>query len=82
MGISTSRPAEWLRSLRGRRRTALIAVGSIALVIGGVASSRSSVFDVRRIEVSGADHLHRPQIVRIAGISNATNALWLDEGVV
>jgi len=38
------------------------------------------VFDVRRIEVSGADHLHRPQIVRIAGISNATNALWLDEG--
>jgi cell division protein FtsQ len=82
LGISTSRPAEWLRSLRGRRRTALIAVGSIALVIGGVASSRSSVFDVRRIEVSGADHLHRPQIVRIAGISNATNALWLDEGVV
>jgi cell division protein FtsQ len=59
----------------------LIAVGSIAVVIGGVASSRSSVFDVRRIEVSGADHLHRPQIVRIAGISNATNALWLDEGI-
>ena len=56
-------------------------MGSIALVIGGVASSRSSVFDVRRIDVSGADHLHRPQIVRIAGISNATNALWLDEGV-
>ncbi len=24
----------------------------------------------------------RPQIVRIAGVSNATNALWLDEGVV
>jgi cell division protein FtsQ len=80
LGISTSRLAEWLRSLRGRRR-ALIAVGSIALVIGGVGSSRSSVFDVRRIDVSGADHLHRPQIVRIAGISNATNALWLDEGV-
>ena len=81
MGISTSRPAEWFRSLRGRRRRALIVVGSVALVIGGVAASRSSVFDVRRIEVSGADHLHRPQIVRIAGISNATNALWLDEGV-
>jgi cell division protein FtsQ len=81
LGISTSRPAEWFRSLRGRRRTALIAVGSVALVIGGVAASRSSVFDVRRIEVSGVDHLHRPQIVRIAGISTATNALWLDEGV-
>ncbi len=56
-------------------------MGSVALVIGGVAASRSSVFDVRRIEVSGADHLHRPQIVRIARISNATNALWLDETV-
>ena len=82
MGISTSRPAEWFRSLRGRRRRVLIAVGSVVLLIGGVAASRSSVFDVRRIEVTGADHLHRPQIVRIAGVSNATNALWLDEGVV
>jgi cell division protein FtsQ len=82
LGISTSRPAEWFRSLRGRRRRVLIAVGSVVLLIGGVAASRSSVFDVRRIEVSGADHLHRPQIVRIAGVSNATSALWLDEGVV
>jgi cell division protein FtsQ len=60
----------------------LIAVGSVVLLIGGVAASRSSVFDVRRIEVTGTGHLHRPQIVRIAGVSNATNALWLDEGVV
>jgi cell division protein FtsQ len=82
LGISTSHPAEWFRSLRGRRRRVLIAVGSVVLLIGGVAASRSSVFDVRRIEVSGADHLHRPQIVRIADVSNATNALWLDEGVV
>ena len=82
MGISTSRPAEWFQSLRGRRRRVLIAVGSVVLLIGGVAASRSSVFDVRRIEVTGTDHLHRPQIVRIAGVSNATNALWLDEGVV
>ena len=81
MGISTSRPAEWFGSFRGRRRWTVIAVGSVALVIGGVAASRSSVFDVRRIEVSGVDHLHRPQIIRIAGVSNATNALWLDEGV-
>ena len=58
----------------------LIAVGSVALVIGGVTASRSSAFDVREIEVSGNDHLHRPQVVRIAGITDATNALWLDEG--
>jgi cell division protein FtsQ len=58
----------------------LIAVGSVALVIAGVTASRSSAFDVRGIEVSGNDHLHRPQVVRIAGITDATNALWLDEG--
>jgi cell division protein FtsQ len=80
LGISTSRPAESGRSLGRRRRIALIAVGSVALVIGGVTASRSSSFDVRGIEVSGNEHLHRPQVVRIAGISNATNALWLDEG--
>jgi len=78
LGVSTSRLAEWFRSRRGDRRRALIAVGSVALVIGGVVASRTSVFDVRGIEVSGADHLHRPRIVRIAGVSNATNALWLD----
>ena len=55
-------------------------MGSVALVIGGAAASHSSALHVRRVEVSGADHLHRPQVVRIAGISNATNALWLDEG--
>ena len=58
----------------------LIAVGSVALVIGGVTASRSSAFDVRGIGVSGNNHLHRPQVVRIAGITDATNALWLDEG--
>ena len=56
-------------------------MGSVALVIGGVVASRTSVFDVRGIEVTGANHLHRPRIVRIAGVSSATNALWLDEGV-
>jgi hypothetical protein len=48
-------------------------VGSVVLLIGGVAASRSSVFDVHRIEVTGADHLHRPQIVRIAGVSSAVS---------
>ena len=76
------RLAEWFRSRRGHRRRALIGVGSVALVIGGVVASRTSVFDVRGIEVTGANHLHRPGIVRIAGVSSATNALWLDEGVV
>jgi len=78
--ISTSRPAEWFRSLGRRRRIALFCVGAVALVIGGLTASRSSAFDVRGVEVSGNDHLHRPQVVRIAGITDATNGLWLDEG--
>ena len=81
MAISTSRPAEWFRSLGGRRRIAADRPWARSRsLIGGVAASRSSAFDVRRIEVSGTDHLHRPQVVRIAGVTNATNALWLDEG--
>lgn len=80
MGISTSRPAESSLSISGRRRATLIAAGAVALVVGGIATSRSSAFDVHRVEVSGAHHLHVPELVRIAGISDATNALWLDEG--
>jgi cell division protein FtsQ len=82
LGISISRPAERFRAISARRRGALIAAASVAIVVGGLAASRSFAFDVRRVEVSGTDHLHRPQVVRIAGISDATNALWLDEGAV
>ncbi|HET9248439.1 MAG TPA: FtsQ-type POTRA domain-containing protein [Actinomycetota bacterium] len=82
MGISTSRPAEWLRAISARRRAVLIAAGSVGLVVAALAASRSFAFDVRRVEVSGIEHLHRPQVVRVAGISDATNALWLDEGAV
>jgi cell division protein FtsQ len=79
LGISTSRPAEAFRSMSGRRRTLLIAAASVVLVAGGIAVSRSWAFHARRVDVSGANHLRPGHLVEVAGISKATNALWLDE---
>lgn len=79
MGISTSRPAEWFRSLGGSRRAALIAGAVIAIGAGALFASRSSLLDARRIEVTGANHVHRAEIVATAGVSNDTNVLWFDE---
>lgn len=80
MAIWISRPVEWFHSLGGRRRVALVTAGVAALFVGGALLSRTSLFDARRIEVSGSEHLRRAEVVEIAGVSRATNALWLDEG--
>lgn len=82
MEISTSRPAEWFRSLAGSRRAAVIAGAAIAIGAGALFVSRSSLMDARRVEVTGADHVHRAEIVATAGVSNDTNVLWFDEGAV
>ena len=68
-------------SISGRRRALLIAAAaaSVVLVAGGIVVSRSSVFHARRLEVSGAHHLRRGDLIEVAGISKAANALWLDE---
>jgi cell division protein FtsQ len=63
--------------MSGRRRATL--VGAVLLVVGGIVASRSSAFHARRVEVTGANHLHRAQVIAAAGISKATNVLWLDE---
>ncbi len=51
-----------------------------SIVVAGVSVSRSAWFHVRRLEVSGARHLSRAEVLEIAGISRSSNALWLDEG--
>lgn len=80
MGISTSRPAEWFGSLGATRRATVIASVAVALVAGAFFASRTSLLDARRIEVSGGDHVHRAELVAIAGVSKDTNVLWFDEG--
>lgn len=73
---STSRPKgarpAWTRVLR----VAIV----VAVLAAGLGVSRSSWFHVRRIEITGADHLSRAEVLRIAEISRSANALWLDEG--
>lgn len=80
MATSIWRPAE-LGSPRAiailRSRTAAIAIGVIVVLAAGLVVSRSSVFRVRRIEVSGLDHLRRADVIAWSGVSDATNALWL-----
>src|SRR5919201_3110234 len=72
--LPTRRPVAALRS-----RTAAIAIGLVVLLAAGLVVSRSSVFRVRRIEVTGVDRLRRADVIRWSGLSHATNALWLDQ---
>jgi cell division protein FtsQ len=79
LAISTSRPAEWFRSQSRRRRAAIVAAGLTCLSVGALVASRTSAFDARRIEVTGARHLRPADVVRTAGVSSGTNVLWFDE---
>jgi len=63
-----------------RSRRAWFALALALTVIGtaGFLLSRSSVFHVRHVEVTGTAHLSRADVVRLSGVTRATNALWLD----
>jgi cell division protein FtsQ len=68
-----------------RRRVVvwLLAIaGAVGLVVGGVFASRSSFLHARAIEVQGTSHRSDEQVVDAAGVSLATNVVWLNEGVV
>ncbi|HEY7661435.1 MAG TPA: FtsQ-type POTRA domain-containing protein [Actinomycetota bacterium] len=75
-GGSRRRP----RFLRGWLGVAVATAAVVAVGVGALAASRSSLFHVRRIEVDGAHHLSRAQIVDIASVTRKSNALWLDLG--
>ena len=68
--------------LRSRRARAVAAVALGLIGAGGLFLSRSSVFHVRHVEVTGAAHRSRADIVRLSGVTHATNAIWLDERAV
>src|SRR5262245_14696538 len=79
LGTWTSRPAERFRSLRGPRRAALAAAVAATIVAGAFFLSRTSLLDARGVDVSGARHVHRAEIVAIAGASKDTNVPWFDQ---
>jgi cell division protein FtsQ len=73
------------RSERGPARVwrAAALAGAVLVLAGGLAAlTRTGVFHVRNVEVVGAEHLSRAQVVELTGITDATDAVWLDEGEV
>ncbi|HEX6231150.1 MAG TPA: FtsQ-type POTRA domain-containing protein [Actinomycetota bacterium] len=81
MASSTSSRAERSRRL-DRVAVALAVAAVVAVGAAGVAVSRSPVFHARTVQVSGGSHLSRPELVALAGVSKATNVVWLDEGAI
>jgi cell division protein FtsQ len=82
LAISIPRPAE--RAVRRIRPLAVIpaAVAVLAMSVGVLVASRTSLLHARAIDVGGNAHLSRAAVLRIADISRATNVVWLDEGAV
>jgi cell division protein FtsQ len=72
----------WLRAERFASRpvrAACVAAVIGALVLAAVAVSRSVLFAVRTVDVTGASRLTTARVVARAQLDEPTNAVWLDE---
>jgi cell division protein FtsQ len=63
---------------RSRRAWFTLALALVVIGTAGFFLSRSSVFHVRHLEVTGTAHLSRADVMRLSGVTRDTNALWLD----
>jgi cell division protein FtsQ len=52
------------------------------IAAGGWWATHSAIFSPRHVQVSGAAHLSRAQVLRAAGITADTNLLWTDPAAV
>jgi cell division protein FtsQ len=60
-----------------------IVCASAAVLVGGLlALSRSSLFALRHLEVTGAGHVSAAEIRSLAGVSEGANVVWLDASAV
>jgi cell division protein FtsQ len=66
----------------GLRITLLAATAVAVLAAAAFFLSRSSVLHARDVEVTGSAHLSRAEVVAAAGVSKASNVVWLDEGAI
>jgi cell division protein FtsQ len=64
-----------------RRRGTVVVLAVVAILALGVLVSRSSVFAVRRVTVTGASHLSAAKVIRESD-ATSRNVLWLDTGAV
>lgn len=67
------------RALAQSWRWLAIAAAAVVLAAVGLAVTGSQWFHVRSIDVAGANHVSRSEIVRLSGITKHDNAVWLDE---
>jgi cell division protein FtsQ len=82
LATSTSRLAELVHAVRGRRLVATVIVAAVTIAAASLVVSRSSLLHLRHLEVVGTTNLTRAEVLRIAGLSSSTNVLWLDPGAV
>jgi cell division protein FtsQ len=70
--------------VEGRRRAirnaVLSIVGVLIVAAAAIAISRSAIFSLQHLEVSGNRHLSEAEIARLAGLSGSTNVLWFSTG--
>jgi cell division protein FtsQ len=82
LATSTSRLAELVATVRGRRLVVAVIAAAMAIVATSLVVSRSSLLHLRHLEVVGTTSLTRAEVVRLAGLSSSTNVLWFDPGAV
>jgi cell division protein FtsQ len=82
LATSTSRLAELVAAVRGRRVVAVAIAVAVVIVAASLVVSRSSLLDLRHLEVVGTMSLTRAEVERLAGLSTSTNVLWFDPGTV
>jgi cell division protein FtsQ len=80
LAISIRSSAEPVGGSRSIAFRVLLGTAIVALAVGAYFLSRSSVFHARGVQVTGASHLSRAEVLGASGVSRATNVLWLDEG--
>lgn len=59
-------------------RWASIGIAAAVLAAGAWGVVNSPAFRARSIEVTGASHVGRAAVLRLAGVTSRTNVLWLD----
>lgn len=68
---------------RGRAgRWAVGAIGLCILAAAAVGVTRSRVFELRSLTVTGNAHLTSAQVASIGGVTSNTNVLWLSSGAL
>jgi cell division protein FtsQ len=62
------------------RLTLAILLGVAAVGVAGWGVTTTPLFDLKNLSVTGNRHLSQADVARVAGLSSATNVLWLRTG--